>query len=172
MREPLRRRSSIRVLVLCQYSMGEEMKTEKLLLLLLILNFTGVSFAQELKKEFIEPQPQESRSTAVKVKGGTMLFLAGHTASQPRPDVDLGNFEAQFKATFEKIRNTLNKAGGTFDDIVSMGVFLTDLRYIPEFSKLAKDIFKKNYPAMTFVEVSHLARPQSLMEIQPIAVIP
>ena len=70
--------------------MGEEMKTEKLLLLLLILNFTGVSFAQELKKEFIESQPQESRSTAVKVKGGTMLFLAGHTASQPRPDVDLG----------------------------------------------------------------------------------
>jgi len=141
--------------------MGEEMKTEKLLLLLLILNFTGVSFAQELKKEFIEPQPQESRSTAVKVKGGTMLFLAGHTASQPRPDVDLGNFEAQFKATFEKIRNTLTKAGGTFDDIVSIGVFLTDLRYIPEFSKMAKDIFKKNYPAVTFVEVSHWRGPRA-----------
>ena len=116
------------------------MKIDKLLLPLLILNFAGVSFAQELKKEFIDPQPQESRSTAVKVKGGTMLFLAGHTASQPRPDVDLGNFEAQFKATFDKIKITLTKAGGTFDDIVSMGVFLTDLRYIPEFSKLAKDI--------------------------------
>src|SRR5580765_2655281 len=148
------------------------MKTVKFVLLLLILNFTGVSFAQELKKEFIEPQPQESRSTAVKVKGGTMLFLAGHTASQPRPDVDLGNFAAQFNATFDKIKNTLAKAGGSVDDIVSMGVFLTDLRCIPEFSKLAKELFKKGFPAMTFVEVSHLARPQSLMEIQPIAVIP
>ena len=152
--------------------MGGRMKIEKLLLPLLILSFARVGLAQELKKEFIEPQPQDARSTAVKVKGGTMLFLAGHTASQPRPDVDLGNFEAQFKATFDKIKITLTKAGGTFDDIVSMGVFLTDLRYIPEFSKLAKDIFKKNYPAITFVEVSHLARPQSLMEIQPIAVIP
>ena len=82
---------------------GGRMKVGGLLLPVLILSFASVSFAQELKKEFIEPQAQESRSTAVKVKGGTMLFLAGHTASQPRPDVDLGNFGAQFKATFEKI---------------------------------------------------------------------
>ena len=35
-----------------------------------------------------------------------------------------------------------------------------------------KEIFKKGFPAVTFVEVSHLARPQLIMEIQPIAVIP
>jgi len=139
---------------------------------LILFSWCSLVYAQELKKEFIEPQPQDSRSTAVKVKGGTMLFLAGHTASQPRPDADLGNFEAQFKATFDKIKNTLAKAGGTTDDIVSMGVFLTDLRYVPEFSKLAKELFKKGFPAITFVEVSHLARPQSLIEVQPIAVLP
>jgi 2-iminobutanoate/2-iminopropanoate deaminase len=133
------------------------------------MEFVG---AQEMKKEFIEPQPQDSRSTAVKVKGGTLLFLAGHTASQPRPDADLGDFAAQFKAVFDKIGNTLLKAGGSLDDIVSMGVFLTDLRYTPQFSKLAKEIFKKGFPAITFVEVSHLARPTSVIEVQPIAVLP
>jgi enamine deaminase RidA (YjgF/YER057c/UK114 family) len=148
------------------------MTLAKLLFILFALFAADIGIAQEFKKEFIEPQPQDSRSTAVKVKGGTMLFLAGHTASQPRPDADLGNFAAQFKSTFDKINNTLAKAGGSIDDIVSMGVFLTDLRYIPEFSKHAKELFKKGFPAMTFVEVSHLARPQSLMEIQPIAVIP
>ena len=142
------------------------------LMTLILLGSFGSAGAQELKKEFIEPQLQDARSTAVKVKGGTMLFLAGHTASQPRPDADLGNFEAQFKATFDKIKITLAKAGGSIDDIVSMGVFLTDLRLTPEFSKLAKELFKKGFPAMTFVEVSHLARPQSLMEIQPVAVLP
>lgn len=148
------------------------MKTAMLLVLPLFVTFTGTLHGQEVKKEFLDPVPQDSRSTAVKVKGGTMLFLAGHTASQPRPDADLGNFEAQFKATFDKIKNTLAKAGATVDDIVSMSVFLTDLRYIPEFNKMTKDLFKKGYPAVTFVEVSHLARPQSLMEIQPIAAIP
>jgi 2-iminobutanoate/2-iminopropanoate deaminase len=146
----------------------------KIFILSVSILFASMEFvgAQELKKEFIEPQPQDSRSTAVKVKGGTLLFLAGHTASQPRPDADLGDFAAQFKAVFDKIGNTLLKAGGSLDDIVSMGVFLTDLRYTPQFSKLAKEIFKKGFPAITFVEVSHLARPTSVIEVQPIAVLP
>src|SRR5207253_1009046 len=70
------------------------------------------------------------------------------------------------------LKNTLAKAGGTVDDIVSMSVFITDLRLVPQFNKLTKELFKKGYPAVTFIEVSHLARPQSLIEIQPIAVIP
>src|SRR6516164_8748705 len=97
----------------------ETMKILKLLTMVLTLTFAPVAMAQELKKEFIDQQAQESRSAAVKVKGGAMLFLAGHTASQPRPDADLGNFDTQFKAVFDKIA----------DDIVSMSVFLTDLRY-------------------------------------------
>jgi len=148
------------------------MKMWKLSGLVLILTIARVAMAQELKKEFVDPQLQEARSTAVKIKGGTLVFLAGHTASQPRPDADLGNFDVQFKAVFEKIGNTLAKAGGNLDDIVSMSVFLTDLRYTPQFQKMAKEIFKKNLPAMTFIEVSHLARPQSVMEVQPIAVLP
>jgi enamine deaminase RidA (YjgF/YER057c/UK114 family) len=101
-----------------------------------------------------------------------MLFLAGHTASLSQANAELGNFDAQFKRVFDKIKTTLSQGGATFDDIVTMSVFLTDLRYIPEFNKLSKEIFKKNFPAITFVEVSHLARPQLIMEIQPIAVIP
>ena len=148
------------------------MKLVTLLLPLVFLSVIGTLHGRELKKEFLDPVPQDSRSTAVKVKGGTMLFLAGHTASQPQRDADLGNFEAQFKSTFDKINNTLAKAGAGIDDIVSMSVFMTDLRYVPEFNKLTKELFKKGYPAVTFVEVSHLARPQSLIEVQPIAVIP
>ena len=138
----------------------------------MLLGWLGVVQAQELKKEFIEPQAQDARSTAVKVKGGTLLFMAGHTASQPNPNAELGDFAAQFKAVFDKIGVTLAKAGGSVDDIVSMGVFLTDLRYTPQFSKLAKELFKKGFPAITFVEVSHLARPTSVIEVQPIAVLP
>ncbi len=148
------------------------MKTVMLVLVVFLLSHLGTSYGQELKKEFVDPVPQESRSTAVKVKGGTMIFLAGHTASLPQVNVEHGNFEVQFKRVFDKIKTTLSQAGGTFDDIVTMSVFLTDLRYIPEFNKLSKEIFKKNFPAVTFVEVSHLARPQLIMEIQPIAVMP
>jgi enamine deaminase RidA (YjgF/YER057c/UK114 family) len=148
------------------------MKIKAACLFLFVLTLAGGATAQELKKEFLDPVPEDSRSTAVKVKGGTMLFLAGHTASQPQRDADLGNFDAQFKSTFDKIKTTLAKAGATVDDIVSMSVFITDLRYVPQFNKLTKELFKKGFPAVTFVEVSHLARPQSIMEVQPIAVVP
>src|SRR5919109_2336240 len=151
--------------------MERAMKRVALFLSLISLSVIGSSSGQELKKEFLDPVPQDSRSTAVKVKGGTMLFLAGHTASQPAPDADLRNFEAQFKATFDKIKNTLAKAGGTVDDIVSMSVFITDLRLVLQFNELTKELFKRGYPAITFIEVSHLARPQSPIEVQPIAVM-
>ena len=132
-------------------------------------NFAGTGIQEGIRRSGVR---RTSRSTAVKVKGGTMLFLAGHTASLPQVNVEHGNFEAQFKRVFDKIKTTLSQGGASFDDIVTMSVFLTDLRYIPEFNKLSKEIFKKNFPAVTFVEVSHLARPQLIMEIQPIAVIP
>jgi enamine deaminase RidA (YjgF/YER057c/UK114 family) len=119
------------------------MKRVMLLSLLFFLSLIDASHGQELKKEFLDPVPQDSRSTAVKVKGGTLLFLAGHTASQPRPDADLGNLDAQLKATFDKIKNTLAKAGGTVDDIVSMSVFITDLRLVPQFNKLTKETFRE-----------------------------
>ena len=73
------------------------MKITNLMLPLFVLTLNDVGFGQELKKEYVEPVPQDARSTAVKVKGGTMVFLAGHTASVPQPTADLGNFEAQFK---------------------------------------------------------------------------
>lgn len=144
----------------------------KLILLAVLLAAAPAPLALAQERQMILPVPQSAYSQAVKVKGGTLLFLAGHTASQPNPNADLGDFAAQFKAVFDKIGNTLKQAGGAIDDIVSMGVFLTDLRYAPQFSKLAKELFKKGYPAITFVEVSHLARPTSFIEVQPIAVLP
>lgn len=138
----------------------------------LLLYLDASSWAQEVKKDFIEPRPQEATSMAVKTRGGTMLFLAGHTASLPQVDADHGNFDAQARRSFDKIKNTLAKAGGGLDDIVSMSVFMTDLRYVPDYVRLAKELFKKGLPATTFVEVSHLARPQLLVEIQPVAVTP
>lgn len=128
--------------------------------------------AQEIKRDFIDPVPQSIYPTAVKVKAGTMIFLAGHTASLPQIDADHGNFEIQVRRTFDAIKTTLSKAGATLDDVVSLSVFMTDLRYVPEFDKLTPQIFKKARPAVTFIEVSHLARPQLMIEIQSVAVIP
>lgn len=145
--------------------------TRALAVAALAVLLAGPAFAQELKKEFLLPVEQEASSTVVKVTGGTLVFLAGHTASVSDRNASLGNFEAQVRNTFGKIKTTIEKAGGSLDDIVSLSVYLTDLRYMPQFATLMKETFKNGYPAMTYVEVSHLARPESLLEVQPVAVL-
>lgn len=45
-----------------------------MLLPIYLLALAGVSSGQDFKKEFVDPMPQDSRSAAVKVKGGTMFF--------------------------------------------------------------------------------------------------
>ena len=137
-----------------------------------VLLFAGTASAQDFKKDYIEPQPENASSTVVKVKGGSLIFMAGFTASAPSPDAEAGNFASQVKSAFGKIEKTLKQSGGSLDDIVSLSVFVTDLRYVPEFTKLAGTIFKKGFPATTYVEVSHMARPTLLIEIQPVAAIP
>jgi enamine deaminase RidA (YjgF/YER057c/UK114 family) len=125
------------------------------------------------KATFIGANAKDASSTAVKVPAsGHVLFLAGHTASKPQGASDYGNFDTQFKAAFAKIDATLKASGGKLSDIVQLSVFLTDMRYQPQFAKLAGDMFKGGFPAVTYIEVNHFSDPQLLMEIQPIAVVP
>ena len=130
-------------------------------------------WAQTAKKEFIGPVPADASSTAVKVPANQhLLFLAGHTASKPEGSSDYGTFNVQVKAAFAKIDKTLQASGAKLTDIVQLSVFLTDMRYQPQFAKLVQDMFKNGYPAIAYIEVSHMSDPQLLIEIQPIAVIP
>lgn len=129
--------------------------------------------AQTAKKEFIGPVPADASSTAVKVPANQhLIFLAGHTASKPQGSSDYGTFDVQVKAAFAKIEKSLQASGGKLTDIVQLSVFLTDMRYQPQFAKIVQGMFKNGYPATTYIEVSHMADPQLLIEIQPIAVVP
>ena len=137
------------------------------------LLITGAAQAQTAKKEYIGPVPADASSTAVKVPANQhLLFLAGHTASKPEGSSDYGTFDVQVKAAFAKIDKTLQASSAKLTDIVQLSVFLTDMRYQPQFAKLVQEMFKGGYPAIAYVEVSHMADPQLLIEIQPIAVIP
>lgn len=123
------------------------------------------------EKTFIDPLPQLGQSRAVKVHGGTMVFLAGHTAGEMPNGNDTFNFTAQAKRTFERIKSSIESAGGQLSDIVSMSVFMTDMRHVSEFQNVLRELFGGNLPASSYVEVTHLARPELLLEIQPIAVV-
>ena len=129
-----------------------------------------------MPKEHLEGdarQRERAYSPAVKVRGGTTTYLAGHTGFQDAAGKTYPNdFDAQVRVCFERLGQTLERAGGSLDDIVTMTVFITDMENGTRFTQLRREFFKEGrYPASALIGIKALARPEMLIEIQAIAVI-
>ncbi|MBM4264857.1 MAG: RidA family protein [Deltaproteobacteria bacterium] len=118
-------------------------------------------------------QRERAYSPAVKISGGTTLYLAGYGAFQDETGKSFaGDFDAQVRHSFARIRQTLEKAGGKLDDIVTMTVFITDMANGTRFTQLRKEFFQEGrYPASALIGIKELARPEMMVEIQAIAVL-
>jgi enamine deaminase RidA (YjgF/YER057c/UK114 family) len=112
-------------------------------------------------------------SSAVKVTGGSLVFLAGMSpVDEQRRLVGLGDFDRQVEQVWENMRLAVEKAGGQMSDIVTMTVFLTDMRHGNRFIELRQQKFGRDFPASALIGIDQLAVPGMLVEIQAIAAIP
>jgi 2-aminomuconate deaminase len=116
-------------------------------------------------------------------RAGNLLFLAG---IGPRvrgrsdvPGVTLGpdgrvlsyDFESQCRQVFENVRMVLEDAGSSWDRIVDVTAFLTDIgRDFATFNRLYAQAFGENRPTRTTVEVTRLPTPIAI-ELKVIATI-
>ena len=128
------------------------------------------------KREFLPGdtrQRERAYSPAVKVGGGTTVYLAGYGAFQDEAGKSYADdFDGQVRLSFERIRQALGKAGGKLDDIVTMTVFITDMANGTRFTRLRKEFFQEGrYPASALIGIKELARPEMMVEIQAIAVV-
>jgi 2-iminobutanoate/2-iminopropanoate deaminase len=127
-------------------------------------------------REYLESdarQRERAYSPAVKVTGGTTIYLAGHTGYQDdRGETYSGDFDGQVRTAFERMRKTLQTAGGELEDIVTMTVFVTDMANGTRFTQLRKEFFREGrYPSSALIGIKDLARPEMMIEIQAIAVV-
>src|SRR5882672_4985156 len=61
------------------------------------------------------------------VRAGNFLFIAGQVGRDENLQVVEGK-EAQFVQAFENVKKVLTAAGATFDDVVEMVTYHTDMR--------------------------------------------
>ena len=116
-------------------------------------------------------QSERSYSPAIKVTGVTTIYLAGVGATTDDTGKSLaGDFDGQVRATFERIRATLARAGGTLDDIVTMTVFIKDMQYGTHFTQLRKEFFTQGFPCSALIGIDSLARAEMMVEVQAVAV--
>lgn len=109
---------------------------------------------------------------ATKAKANTYLFISGQVPWDREGNiVGKGDPEAQTRQVLENIKAIVEAAGGTMDNIVNIGLFLTDVKHLEAVHKARAQYFKKDPPASTLVQVSQLISPDFLVEINAIAAL-
>jgi 2-iminobutanoate/2-iminopropanoate deaminase len=115
-----------------------------------------------------EPPPG-TFSRAIQV--GDQLFVAGMTAGSASGVEGGDSMYDQTRAVFTKIRHLVEAAGGTMNDIVKMTGFITDIKRREEYLRARRNVFTADPPASTLVEITALAAPGLLIEVEVLAII-
>jgi 2-aminomuconate deaminase len=116
-------------------------------------------------------------------RAGNLLFLSGigprARGAKEIPGVELderGNIRsydiaAQCHAVFKNVRTVLEEAGSSWDKLVEVMVFLTNMKAdFPTFNRIYSEYFKENQPCRTTVEVNALPTPIAI-ELKCIAMM-
>ena len=104
---------------------------------------------------------------------GKVLHISGHCSQGPDGNtVGVGDITAQTHQVLGNIQKVLESVGGKMSDIAKVTVFVTDMSMLDEIHRVRAEYFTPPYPASSLVQVTRLVRPEYLIEIEAVAVIP
>jgi 2-iminobutanoate/2-iminopropanoate deaminase len=106
------------------------------------------------------------------VKAGGLLFLSGIVPVDEQGRVVGENAAEQARQVFRNMGLVLKAAGCGFEDVVKVTHFLLNVGDRAAINPVRQEFFGQARPASTLVEVSALAVPGALLEIEAVAAIP
>lgn len=112
--------------------------------------------------------------THVVLGTGRLVAVSGQLAlDEDGKLVGEGDPAAQARQVFENLRRCLTAAGATFDDVIKLTYFVTDMAHMPALrTARAEHIPDDRLPAASAVQVAGLVRPEFLIEVEAFAVLP
>jgi len=110
-------------------------------------------------------------SHVAEVRGGKLVFIAGQIAKDSSGAVVGANdYRRQAEQVFRNLGLALESAGATFRDLVKITVYLRDASHLPEVREVRDRFIDRSHPpTSTAVQVSGLAAPEWLLEIDAVA---
>jgi len=106
------------------------------------------------------------------VRAGDTIFVSGTVAwGEDGRLVGEGDVYAQAKQAISNIEKALIEAGASLNDVVLTRIYVTDISRLEEVARAHGEAFGEIRPASSMIEVSALAEPQMLVEIEAVAVI-
>jgi len=93
------------------------------------------------------------------VRHGGFVFLSGQIPLDPATgQLVEGDISTQARRVFDNLRAVCAAAGGSFDHVVRVGIYLTDLGDFAAVNAVMAENFQAPFPARSTIEVSGLPR--------------
>ena len=115
-------------------------------------------------------EPISHYTDAVEAEG--FLYISGMLPVNAAGElVGDGDVIRQSEQVLDNIGAVLRSAGASFDDVVRVGVYVRDMADRERINTVRRRYFGDSRPASTLVEVSALAHPGALVEIEAVALL-
>lgn len=115
----------------------------------------------------LRPEVEQAHGYTHAVRVGDDIRVSGAVSmdAQGKPTA-VGDLEQQMKNAYADLRKVLAHFGCSFDDVIVEKVFTTDMAKFLEVSGYRNEIYAKQFPAGTWLEVKGLALPEFMIEIE------
>ena len=134
-----------------------------------------------LKIERYQPEGMNVRMSGGKPSYSHVVTVSGtgklvYTAGQLARDIDgncvgKGDMRAQMEQTFKNLDACLRAAGATWADVVKTNTFVTDFDEFQKCGDVRMRYLGVATPTSTTIEISRLAQPEAMVEIELVAVV-
>lgn len=105
------------------------------------------------------------------VRAGNTVYLSGQIPLNPATmEVVDGGFAEQTHQVFKNLKAVIEAAGGSFDDVVKLNAYLTDLSHFATFNQIMGEYCRQPFPARAAVQVSALPKGV-LVEVEGVVVL-
>ena len=93
---------------------------------------------------------------------GNLLFTSGQIPIIPETGELAEGLEAQAHQVFKNIKNLIEAAGSSIDNVVKTTVFISDMNDFAKINEIYSEYFTEPYPARSCVEVARLPKDVKL----------
>ncbi|WP_028358103.1 Rid family detoxifying hydrolase [Brackiella oedipodis] len=110
-------------------------------------------------------------SQAVKIQSSSILYVSGQLGLDPKTaELVSDDFEAQVRQAFSNLINVIQAGGGSVNNIIKLGLFVTDLSHFATVNQVMLEVINEPFPARSTVEVSALPKG-GLFEVEAVVAL-
>jgi 2-iminobutanoate/2-iminopropanoate deaminase len=135
------------------------MKLRRIIPLVLLLTCCLAAGASD-RKYIVKPRSGDRKALPFSegVLVGNTLYIAGHIGLDSKTDLPPASAEDEARLVMDGIKQTVESAGLTMDDLVSVQIFCTDLKFYDTFNAVYRGYFHGDFPARAFIGTDKLLR--------------